>query len=241
MVEKYNLNKIKPELVKIKDCDLEQDFVAITVETDNVGSCYHSGLLICYDEELYYFHYNAEKVILEKVDPEADLPNLFFKELNIVHETEVEAFLGHCEKLIKMGISPLYGFVFNNSYYDSTTKENFLANAQHDFTTCVGFCIKVIRGFIYNHPEYLKLSDWDYSTLNTANRYLLDYFNHNLNNYSAKFNIETDNIANKSEIRRITPAELLCSGFFTNLPILKASIDSIRQKLETEILGLSVA
>lgn len=238
MFENYNLEELKPELLDINTCDLTDDFVAISVEVDENGLCYHSGLVICYEEELYYFHYTAVEVILEKLNISLTEKALYLKKLNCIHTLEVESFLGHCEKLIEIGVSPVYGFIFNNSYYDSTTKDSFLVNSQHDITTCVGFCIKVIRGFIYNHDEYLRLSDWDISTLEGTNQRLIDYFNNEINNYATVHDITLAQLISTDELKRITPSELLGSGYFINLPILKASIDAILDRLISDIIAL---
>ena len=238
MFENYNLEKLKPELLDINTCDLTNDFVAISVEVDENGLCCHSGLVICYEEELSYFHYTAKDVVLEKLDIPLTQKAIFLKELNCIHPLEVESFLGHCEKLIEVGDSPVYGFIFNDSYYDSTTKESFLVNTYHDITTCVGFCIKVIRGFLYNHDEYLKLSDWNISTLQGTNQRLINYFNHEINNYSILHEVSIAQLISIDELKRITPTELLGSGFFENLPIIKASIDAILNRLISDIIEL---
>ena len=238
MFENYNLEELKAELSDINSCDLTNNFVAISVEVDENGLCYHSGLVICYDEELSYFHYTAKDVVLEKLDILLTGKAIFLKELNCIHTLEVESFLGHCEKLIEIGVSPIYGFIFNDSYYDSTTKESFLVNTQHDITTCVGFCIKVIRGFLYNHNEYLKLSDWNVSTLQGTNQGLIDYFNHQINNYSILHDVNITQLILIDELKRITPTELLGSGFFENLPIIKESIDAILNRLSLDIIEL---
>lgn len=240
MLEKYNLEKLKPELLDLETCDLSNDFVAISVEIDLNGSCYHSGLVICYGEELNYFHFTSKEIVLEKLNIPLSGKSILLKQLNCINTLEVESFLGHCEKLNEIAFSPVYGFIFNDSYYDSNTKNSFLVNAQHDITTCVGFCIKVIRGFLYNHDEYLRLSDWDISTLKGTDQRLINYFNHSVNNYSTLHNLTISQLISNDELKRITPVELLGSGFFKNLPILKASIDAIHDRLISDIIELKV-
>lgn len=238
MIESYNLEKIKPELLNLNNCDLTNDFVAISSEVDEDGTCYHSGLIICYQEEVHYFHYTATEVRLEKLVLPLTDKSIFIKHLNCIHNLEVEAFLGHCEKLLADGVSPIYGFVFNDSYYDTTSKDSFLVNAQHDITTCVGFCIKVIRGSLFNHDEYLKLSDWNINTLQNTNPRLISYFNHVINNYCAIHNLTTTELISTDELKRITPTELLCSAFLVDLAIHKISIDLLIDRLIADIIEL---
>jgi hypothetical protein len=242
MSQKNTLFNFNTELIPVNKCNLDEDFVAISsiIETD--GFCKHSGLLICYDESLSYFHFNGQTV--ELVDITASIltnSNLYFKKLDIIVSEETVSFLGHCEKLNNTSISPLYGFVFNNSYYDSETKEHFMVNAEHDITTCVGFCIKVLRGFLFNHDEYLKLADWNVDSLASVETWIFDYINKYLTIYANQNNIKVDELYSDDELKRILPSELLSSGFFADLPIEKVTIDSIRPDLENHFVSSKVA
>jgi len=241
MVEKYNLSKIKPEIIDINSCDLSEDFVALSADIDENGTCFHSGLVICYDGELNYFHYTGKEVLLDKLNIVTNNYNLYLKKLDIISSLDVVSFLGHCEKLLAKGVLPSYGFVFNNSYYDSTTKDSFLTNAVHDITTCVGFCIKVIRGFLFNNTEYILLSDWNISSLNGLNPDLINYIDFYLKVYATQNNTTVSQLYSHNELKRVTPSELLASGYYLNLPILKESIDHVKPELERHIVSYKVA
>lgn len=240
MLENYNLDNIKSELIKINNCDLNNDFVAISSEISDEGSCYHSGLIICYQGELFYFHYTGKEVLLENISFPVEEKEIFIKKLNCIHELEVEAFLGHCEKLLQQ-VSPVYGFIFNNSYYDSNSKQSYLVNASHDITTCVGFCIKVIRGALFNNDEYLNLSDWGIETVQGIDTRLINYFNNSIVNYCSQHNLTPEQLIAIDELKRITPVELICSAFFTILPIHKQSIDLIIERVINDIIELKSA
>ena len=118
--------------------DNTKDFVAIATEINKQNIAYHAGLIICCEKQLSYFHYTGREVKLEKVNELQGLDNVVIKKIEIVAELEVLTFLGHCERLFQQDVHPIYGFVFNDSYYDPTTKESYLVNTKHDITTCVG-------------------------------------------------------------------------------------------------------
>jgi hypothetical protein len=227
--------EIELEVILLSEADLSKNFVAIASEIED-GECSHSGLIICFEKQITFFHYTGKTVELKNITSDISIKNdTYIKLLNIIVEDEVISFLGHCEKLKTKGIHPQYGFVFNNSYYDSTTKESFLINAEFDITTCVGFCIKVIRGFLFNNDEYLKLDDWNSSSLQSTQKWLIEYMNKYLLIYAKENGISVENLYSKSELKRITPSELLSSGFFNDLPISKVSIETIRPNLESFI------
>jgi hypothetical protein len=236
------LLNIDEDLIKLEESDLSNDFVSIACEIDENGVCAHSGLIICFEEQVYYFHYTGRLVLLTQIESSLESENpLFIKKIEIIYEDDVVTFLGHCEKLQKIGVHPNYGFVFNDSYYDSNTKESFLINAEHDITTCVGFCIKVIRGFLFNHNEYLKIDDWGNLDIGTLNPNLLNYINHYLQKYAAENGIEIQDLFDKGELKRIMPSELLTSGFFNDLPIRKSSIDSVIPEIEQYLIKQNIA
>lgn len=237
MAEALTFFNFDSNLTLLNECDYSEDFVAISSLVDNDSNCTHSGLVICQDEEIHYFHYTGkvelinitENVKTKKMNP------IYQRKLDIISPHDVLMFLGHCEKLIQQGISPIYGFVFNDSYYDSITKEHFVKEQKHDITTCVGFCIKVIRGFLWNNTEYLKLSDWNNQTISTVPKERLDKINLYLENYAKLHKIKIEDLYKQNEIKRILPIEILGSGFFSNLPITKSDIDLILPDLKEYI------
>jgi hypothetical protein len=242
MTSKIKLLNINKDLTKLEDCDFSKDFVSISSEIDENGVCKHSGLIICFQEQVYYYHYDGKSVLLNEITSELSKhSSLFTKKVEIIFEDDVVTFLGHCQKLQKVGVQPKYGFIFNESYYDPKTKESFLINAEHDITTCVGFCIKVIRGFLFNNKEYLRIEDWDNIDLSTLNPVLLGYINHYLKKYADDNGIDVKDLYHKGELKRITPSELLASGFFTDLPIKKLSIDSVKPEIENFLINKKVA
>ncbi len=229
------------QVIKFQDYDFSEDFVAISSEVDDDMACFHTGLIISYEDKIYYFHYTGKKVELKDVTNDtAKYKDLYLKRLDIIVDEDVVTFLGHCEKLDRKGIHPQYGFVFNDSYYDSS-KEPFLVNAVHDITTCVGFCIKIIRGFIYSNPEYIKISDWNNGSLQNVPQWLWDHIHRYLQLYASQNGLSVSQLYGQNELKRILPVELLTSGFFQELPISKAQIDTLRPQVENHIQSFRVA
>ncbi|MFT6443313.1 MAG: hypothetical protein ACJASM_002873 [Salibacteraceae bacterium] len=223
-----SMESISKELFSVDEIDTSRNFVALGLEVNNLNIGFHSGLIICYEEEVYYFHFTGEEVLMDCLTNDLDSrSNLFFKRLDIVVEMDVVTFYGHCLELQKKGVKPNYGFVFDGSYYDIKTKDYFLVNAKHDITTCVGFCIKVIRGFLIKNPEYIKVEDWSSLDLSTIRQNILDHINYYLEKYAIENHLSVKELYDKKDLKRILPTELLCSGFYIDLPIRKAQIDLI--------------
>lgn len=228
MAEKYPIKKALKELQKIENINLEENFVAIGSIINEERFCSHSVLIICYNKVLKYFHYSGQNVELIDVNISQDI---YMKKLDIIHEDEVVAFLGFCEELSIVGVHPTYGFIFNDSFYNPYDKTSFLKNAKYDITTCSGFCIKVIRGFLYNNPEYIYLKDWTLESYKKAPENLKSYMSYVLEKYANENGITLDNLFTSEEIKRITPLELLIATFYNELPIRKESIDFLLKEI----------
>lgn len=233
MVQKYPVKKALKELEKLKNIDCDENFVALGSNVNMDRFCYHSIIIICYNRKLMFFHYSGEKV--ELIDAE-HTQEIYLKKLDIIHEEEVVAFLGFCEELSLIGVHPKYGFIFNDSFYNPFDKISFLKKAKYDITTCSGFCIKVIRGYLYNNPEYIFLKDWTLESYNKAPENLKNYMITVLNNYAIENNTTLENLFTLEEIKRITPLELLISGFYNELPIRKESIDFLIKEIAESII-----
>jgi hypothetical protein len=234
-VAHVNLNTIGEDLLKLCDSELHEDFIAICVQVDAQGHAKHNGIVICYDEKLYYFHFNGN-VHYEELDID-NLPNdLYINKIRIFGDGIVLSFMAYCE-ILKDEVSPEYGFVFQDSFYNGDGTYYSESNLP-DITTCVGFCINVIRGFLYKNKKYIEIDDWDNSTIDSLPydfQYLLD-----------SIKIQLEQIANATDqtilqsikdnnFKRIKPSELTCSAFFEDLPIRKTSIDFVNPTLETTL------
>ena len=219
------LKKIDKKLLAI-DSDFEdKDFVSIAVLINDIGECQHSGFIIKLGDDFHLFHYTGELI-----DIEYNIDNskwYFFKTLDIIGEDEVLTFLHHCEEVKDNSPTPAYGFVYDGSYF--VDGQYFTETGIQHFTTCVGFCLTIIKGFMHNHDEYLKLDDWDFGSTQTEefrNKYLYKFFERNLVILEQKYPDRIEEIKS-NYIKRITPSELTSSAFFDKLPIQKSEIDSI--------------
>lgn len=228
MGKKPSKKHIESNILSIADINTEDDFVALTVELNDDKVCQHSGILICYDSELQYFHFDGKNVLLTKELPPQ---NFYLKVTDVVHEDIIASFLWHCEKLSNEA-NPIYGWHFDESYYDSKG-DYYLKNANADITTCVGFCIKVLTGF--EEERYLEINDWDDATLNTLEDieagYLEKYKGY-LIHISTKYGIDINELFDKDKMKRILPSEMFCTAFFKDIPIRKVSTDSVLANVE---------
>lgn len=217
---------IENELIAIGECDKSDDFVAVGIILDENGIGYHSGILLCLSETLYFFHYTGRDVVIDIIDKDYEYwYSLYIKELSIVEPEKVEYFLGFCE-ILRDEVHPVYGWLFTNSFY--SVDGSYYSDIENipDITTCVGFCINVIRGFLYNNDQYITIEDWDDSSLNEYQ----EAFMKNVTAQLAKIeeiNPERLNEITQQNFKRIMPSELTSSAFYKNLPITKINIDVI--------------
>ncbi|MDR6761853.1 hypothetical protein J2Y38_002062 [Flavobacterium sp. 2755] len=189
----------------LSEKDINKDFVAIGALINKEKSPYHASLIINYKSALFQFHYTSQEIEFQKVNY-----NYFHKRTQTIHEDEIPAFIAYCNS-IKKKANPTYGFFYSGEYYDSNGT-HFSQKSTGERMTCVGFCLNVLKGFL--EEDYIKYKDW-----NSSSHEETDY----LQKYAEEHNLDVETIAESH--RRISPLEILTSGFFDNLPISKNNID----------------
>lgn len=222
------LEKIDIAIINIGDGDsIADNVVAVAVKIDDHGVAVHSGLLVGVDNEYYLFHYTSKEVLLENPVPKDEW--YFCKELEIIDGEEYSLnFLAHCQTILQEE-APNYGFWFDGSYYDGNGRY-FTNGKAKNYTTCVGFCIKVISGFIQNHDEYFVLSDWDVSTMSNMLENNQEYFHKFFLRFSENNpGITADDF--KQSFKRITPLEYTGSAFLKKMPVRKADLEGITESV----------
>jgi hypothetical protein len=223
-----SLKKIDKDLLSIDDPQLNHNLVAVAVQIDDNGIGRHSGLIIGVDRKYYIFHFTGEEVELK--EPEGG-KWIFCKELEIINPQFSEAFLAHCEMILEES-NPSYGFVFEGSYW---IDGNYFSDKNiTEITTCVGFCISTIAGFIYNEDQYFKLDDWDSNSVEGFRKEYTEFFEKTLSDLKEKHPNEYEDIV-LNYLKRITPSEYTSSAFINTLPIRKTKIDKILGTVETAI------
>lgn len=219
------LEKINKNILAVNSQIDDKDFVAVAVFVNDKGEGQHSGLIIGVEEDLYLFHYTGREIELNNSAEEGEW--YFFKTLDIIKEEEVLSFLHHCELINENTPTPTYGFVFDGSYF--IDGQYYSESGIKHFTTCVGFCINVIKGFIHNQDDYLNLDDWNVASTQTEefrNNYMLKFLERNLAELEKEYPEKIEEIK-ANYIKRITPSEMTSSAFFDKLPIPKSDIDGI--------------
>ncbi|WP_410878459.1 hypothetical protein [Myroides sp. DW712] len=223
------LNKIGDEIIKVRDCNENDDFIGIGIELDDSGEGFHSGIIISLGGELTLFHFDGTAIYIKK---NTDIPEWFYiKKLDIFEENEnfILNFKAHCE-LISEEANPEFGFVFDGSYY-SNAGEYYTESNIKDITTCVGFCIKIIKGYLYNHNDYLSLDDWNAESMDDYKIKNLSFYNHLLEKLEKEYPDRFEEIK-RNYFKRIMPSDLTTSGFYNQLPIRKSQIDQSRSTVE---------
>jgi hypothetical protein len=221
------LNSVGEKLSKLNSCETNEDFIAICITLNEEGIGRHSGIIICYEEELVFFHFDGNvKLEILQID---EIPNNYYiKKTSIFEDDKILGFKAYCE-ILSLEVSPNYGFIFTNSFYNTDGKY-YCENNLPDITTCVGFCINVIRGFLYNNDKYINIEDWDDSSL--------EEFTQDFEVIEAQLSyIEGIDISRLEEIKnsffkRIKPSELTSSAFFKEVPIRKVDIDFVNPTVQ---------
>ncbi len=200
----------------LKEQDISEDFVAIGNLINEHKEPYHASLIIKYNSILLQYHYTDTDIELSEVDYE-----YFHKRTKTIHKEEIPAFIAYCNS-IKKNANPVYGYFYSGEYYDNKGV-HFSEKSIGERMTCVGFCLNVLKGFLEN--DYLKYTDWDSSSHSTD--YLLKY--------AEKHKLAVASI--QESHRRISPIEILTSGFFYNIPISKIEIDNKLAEVKEYLLN----
>lgn len=228
-----NLNTIPDHIFKIQECDTNEDFIAIGIELDENGYGHHSGIFISLNNELVLFHFDGSNVKIENAD---DLNEWFLLNKLVIFEGEddfIINFKAHCEIICEEAI-PEYGFLFDGSYYDIDGKY-YTETEFNDVTTCVGFCIKVIQGYL-NSSSYIDLNGWNINSLEDYKLKNNGFYEYQLEVLREKYPERIEEIKEKY-FKRILPAELTSSAFCDVLPITKENIDYFIPTVEMTLIN----
>jgi hypothetical protein len=227
-------NFIEENLTLLSECDNSQDFVAIAIKVEG-GLGYHSGLVICLDEQFYFFHYTGREVLMESLE---QFPtDLYIKKLTIFEPSKVEYIKAFCE-ILQEEAHPRYGWIFTDSFYNGDGSY-YSDEGLPDITTCVGFCINVIRGVLYNNEVYISTDDWDDSSFG---EYQHGFMNMITEQLARLEEIDPDRLEaiTQGTFKRIMPSELTSSGFCEELPIRKINVDPVNPVVVDVILGRNI-
>jgi hypothetical protein len=231
---------LKEKLIRLRDVSTEENFVAIGVTItaiDGIQQGGHSAIFLCLEKTLYIFHFFPENVIFQEAQQDAAYNYYYLKKLDYFSddETELIMFKSYCER-IKEKSNLKFGFVFGGSFYDPLTGEYFSDSLTlPELSTCVGFCINVLTGWIFEIEKYLEFDDWETITLehpgfrNVFERVRERYPTLNEEEYNAKH-------------KRIHPNELTISSYFSveNMPIRKKMIDELHAQFLSILSELDV-
>lgn len=186
--------------------DIKDNFVAIGTYIDNNKVASHSVLVIKFNQLLQHFHYTGRNILFDDIYDD----KCFHKITFTINPKLIPSFIVMCRQVQKKA-NPKYGYFYSGEYYD-VNGIHFSEKAISETMTCTGFCLNILKGFL--EKDYLLYDEWITPSFPTA-----DY----VSNYAKRFNLDVNKIATSH--RRISPLELLCSAFFSSLPIKKSQID----------------
>lgn len=218
----YTKEEIQEQLINISSIDTSSNFAAAAVHVNEHGIATHAGIVICYNNDTFLFHYTGQAILMDKIDTINEW--YFYKKLKIIDTSLIEAFYYHC-KIIERDALPKYGFYFGGSFYENG--QYFSELGMPEVMTCVGFCLNVILGFL-EEDVFFEFDGWNPLAPNEilplgGGITVGDFFNRFFvlkNNFTES---EIDEF--RRNFKRITPLEYITSGFITILPITKVDID----------------
>lgn len=213
----------------MNDGELKDNFIAIAIQIDENGIGEHSGLIIGVENTYTLFHYTGEDIQFNTTP----LTNqwVFCKELTVIDQDFSLDFLAHCEEIQEKS-NPTYGFLFENSYWKDG--KYFSEASISEITTCVGFCLSVISGYIWHSDYYFNLSDWNFDSTSGFRAMYGGFFDRKLVELKTKYPDQFNHLV-VNHMKRITPSELTASGYLSEVPIRKTEIDSIINNITTAV------
>lgn len=187
----------------------EKEFVAIGAYIDDLGIPRHSVFIIKYKDQLYQFHYTSREILFNQ-----DIrKECFHKVTHTIPPVLIPSFIMMCKQILKKA-NPRYGYFYSGEYFDFDGN-HFSDQAIGQTMTCAGFVLNVLKGF--HEKDYINYTEW-LSTSHDVNYYV--------ENYARRFSLNPADI--EISHRRISPLDLICSAFFSKMPIPKADIDSMK-------------
>ena len=200
--------------------DIKDDFVALAVQVTTQGDPWHSGFVISYNGEIYFYHFEVPGIKFETLT----LEDCFHKITDVIDERLIPSFIVMCKRVLKTA-NPEYGYFYSGEYYDEYGN-HFSKSKMDQIMTCTGFCLNILKGF--KGVDYVKYKDWQ-----TPDYPYPEY----VNVYADINNLNVDDIIEFH--RRVSPLEILCSAYFKDLPISKLQIDTKSDEVETYLKGYS--
>lgn len=187
--------------------DIKNKYVAIGCYINEDKIPYHSTIVIRYNNEIKHLHFDGKKILYDKIYNESS----FHKITDTINVKLLPSFIMMCRRVMKSA-QPRYGYFYSGEFYNSNGI-HFSEKEIEETMTCSGFVLNILKGFL--EEDYIYFDDWDNSPYPTK-KYLEDFANY--------FKLDKNKIINSH--RRISPLELLCSGYFSKLPIRKNQIES---------------
>lgn len=197
----------------VTEKNYKNDFVAIGCYAGDDGIPYHSLMIIKHDDETSQFHYTGANTDAIKFDENLK-SNCFHNITFTIHPSIVPAFKIMCKQIQKKA-NPKYGFFYSGEFFDINGM-HFSDKEIGQTMTCAGFCLNVLKGFL--EENYIDYTEWTEDSHQEYNY---------LQSYAEEHGLDINKIAESH--RRITPLELICSAYFSDLPIQKSDIDSKKQ------------
>lgn len=187
--------------------DIKENFVAIGTYTNDDKEASHSVLIIKFNGFIKHIHYTGAEILFDDVYDDS----CFHKITDTINPALIPSFIVMCRNVMNKA-NPKYGYFYSGEYYDQNGN-HFSDKPIEERMTCSGFCLNILKGYL--EEDYLLYEEWCTPTYPKEN-YLEWYAN--------RHGLQINEISPSH--RRISPLEMLCSGYFENLPIKKSQIDS---------------
>lgn len=219
------IDRIDKNLIVANAEELPDNGVSVAVQINDEGTVYHSGLVIGIDGEYKLFHYTGRQV---EFISDFDLTEpIYCKRIEFIEDYQAINFLALCE-ILEQDTEPKYGLLFDGSFFQNGVY--YTDSGLPFITTCVGFCLMTIKSFLIN-TDFIDIDDWDEESAEGFRLGYIDIYEHTIRQIERE-KPELVGEITKKFVKRITPSEYASAGFYSELPISKASIDEILPNVE---------
>lgn len=121
----------------------------------------HSGILICVNGDMNFFHWDQKNIVLEKLEGYKGAGNIYHRKLNFLPTSSpiLFAMLARFRK-IALNTRLAYSMIAESDakYNERGIFES--ATGLPELSSCVGFCINVLRGFLVKTRVFIDIEDW---------------------------------------------------------------------------------
>jgi hypothetical protein len=221
-----NFLTARNKLTRSLDSDRSENFIALAMRIGFPRQRIygrHVGILVCIRGDMKNFHWDENAIYLEKLELFEEAENVYHKEIKHfpVSNFFLDAMLARFRSILENS-EITYGIIAQSeAHYNEKGVFEGLAGLP-EICSCVGFCIYVIKGFLFKSKKFIEINEWENVEIESHPK-LMEWYNNAKEIYP---NLSEEEY--RKNHRRILPNEFVLAGYAlpAQLPVTKAFIDN---------------